>query len=96
MEISHSNTKQEGYIRCKWVYKTKFHPNGFVDRYKTRLVAKGLSQTKKIDFEETFVPISKMTTLRVLIALGASKGWYFHQMDVHNAFLHETLRMKHT
>lgn len=49
---------------------------------------KGLQSDQGIDYEEAFAPISKITTLRTLMALGASKSWHFHQMDVQNAFLH--------
>lgn len=61
-------------IGCKWVYKTKFNHDDSLDKHKARLVEKDFSQTKGVDYEETFAPVSKMTTLRSLIAIGASKS----------------------
>jgi hypothetical protein len=73
------------------VYKVKHNVNGFVNRYKTRLVAKGYAQTYGIDYEETYSPIAKMITVRIIIAMVTTKRWSLHQMDVKNAFLHGNL-----
>jgi len=78
-------------IRCKWVYKVKHNADGFVSRYKARLVAKGYAQTYGIDYEETYNPIAKMTTVKAIIVMAATKGWSLHQMDVNNVFLHGDL-----
>ncbi|MCO5584053.1 hypothetical protein L7F22_037975 [Adiantum nelumboides] len=74
-------------IGCRWVYKVKHNSDGSVSRYKARLIAKGYAQTYGIDYEETFAPIAKMATVRVVIAMAVAKGWILHQMDVKNAFL---------
>jgi hypothetical protein len=77
--------------RCKWVYNIKHNVDGSMSRYKTRLVVKGYAQTYGIDYEETYSPIAKMTTVRAIIVMVIAKGWSLHQMDVNNAFLHGDL-----
>jgi hypothetical protein len=84
--------KDKKAIGCKWVYKVKHNGDGFVSRYKVRLVAKGYAQTYGIDYEETYSLVAKMTTVRAIIAMAPTKGWSLHQMDVKNAFLHGNLQ----
>ena len=62
-------------ISCQWVYKVKTRADGSVERYKACLVARGFSQQYRLDYDETFSPVAKITTTRVLIALAASKSW---------------------
>ncbi|MCO5561819.1 hypothetical protein L7F22_023567 [Adiantum nelumboides] len=71
-------------IGTKWGYKLKRKPDGEIDRYKARLVAKGYAQQKGIDYEETFAPTCRMTTVHSLCALAAHD---VHQSDIVTAFL---------
>ena len=75
-------------IGSKWVYKTKLNPDGSMNRYKARLVAIVYQQIEGQYFTQTFAPVAKLATVRVLIAIVVAHNWPLCQLDVNNAFLH--------
>jgi transposase InsO family protein len=85
-------------VTAKWVFAVKYAPNGGVERFKARLVARGFSQVEGIDFKETFAPTIRADSLRILLAIIALEDLEAHQVDVNNAFteakLNETIYMK--
>ena len=75
-------------VKCKWVFKTKFYIDASPMKYKEILVANLFSQVQWIDYNETFAPVAKMDSIRLVLAMEASKGWEVHHMDVKSGFLH--------
>ena len=77
----------QNIVGCKWIFRIKRNSDGTIDRYKARLVAKGFHQRPGVDYIETFSPVVKPTTVRVVLSLVVSRGWPLRQLDVNNAFL---------
>eukprot|EP00253_Pinus_taeda_P001731 PITA_01731 len=74
-------------IGSRWIYKIKYAVDGSVEKYKARFVAKGYAQKEGIDYEKTFAPVARYTSIRTVISLATQMGWEIHQMDVKTTFL---------
>ena len=81
-------------IGYKWIYKIKNRSDGIVDRYKACLVARGFTQEYGIDYEETFAPVARLSSIMTLIAISAARRWPLFQMDVKMPFLMVNLPRK--
>ena len=78
-------------VGCKWIYKIKTRSDGSIERYKARLVVKGFIQEYGIDYEETFTPVARISSIHALLAVATASKWDLFQMDVKNAFLNGDL-----
>ena len=74
-------------VSSKWIFTIKYKADGKVERKKSRLVARGFTQTYGEDYIETFAPVAKLHTIRIVLSLAVNLGWGLWQMDVKNAFL---------
>lgn len=73
----------------KWIYKIKTDENGQVRKLKAKLFARGYSQPYGEEYTETFAPVSRHDTIRMVLAVAAQKQWILHQLDVKSVFLNE-------
>lgn len=74
-------------VRSKWIFKTKYNSDGELEKYKARLVARGFTQRYGIDYDETFSPVVRYGSVRLLLAIAAQNRLQIEQMDVHTAYL---------
>jgi hypothetical protein len=74
-------------VTSRWLYKAKIAADGSIEKHKARFVARGFSQIEGVDYDETFAPVARYTSIRAIMAIAAEMGWRIHQMDVKTAFL---------
>jgi hypothetical protein len=79
--------KEKSVVTTKWLYKIKHAADGSIEKFKAWFVARGFSQKEGIDYEETFAPVARYTSIRATMAIVAKMGWKLHQTDIKTAFL---------
>ena len=76
------------FLTCSYLFPGTFSPSV---KYRARLVAQGFTQLYGVDFQETFAPVARLSSIRMTIALAASGNWELHQMDVKSAYLNSPI-----
>ena len=79
-------------MTSKWLYKIKHDVDGSIEKFKARFVACGLSQVEGVDYDETFAPVARFSSIKAVISVVAEMGWKIHHMDVKTAFLNGFLQ----
>jgi hypothetical protein len=79
-------------IGTKWIFKNKWDEHGIVVRNKARLVVQGYSQIEGVDFDETFAPVARLESIRILLSIACHHGFKLYQMDVKSSFLNGMLQ----
>lgn len=85
------HTPDQNVLNCKWVYHLKQNDKGEVYKFKACLVANSMCQIDVDDVQETFAPVIKQSTIRLVLSIAISNRWSLRQLDVSNAFLHRRL-----
>ena len=83
--------KNRKALPCKWVFDIKYNPGGTIEKYKARLVIKGFKQVYGVDYDETFAPVARYESLKIVLAMATILDMEVHQMDVCTAFLNGKL-----
>jgi hypothetical protein len=83
---------KQNIIGTKWVFRNKQDENGLVTRNKAQLVAQGFTQVEGLDFGETYAPVARLESIRILIAYATNHDFKLYQMDVKSAFLNGPLQ----
>jgi hypothetical protein len=79
-------------VGCRWAFTLKYNLDGSIARYKARPMTKGFTQTCGVNFFDTFSPVTRLSTLCILMLVAMHMDWLLHQFDVKNAFLYEDLQ----
>ena len=79
-------------IGCRWVFRIKYHTDGSIQTFKARLVIQGFSQRQGVDYFDTYAPVARITSIRVLVALALIYNLLIHQIDVKTIFFKWRLR----
>lgn len=82
----------QNLVGHKWVYKVKLNVDGIVQKLKAGLITKGFQQTPKVDYFDTFSPMVKIITIRIVPTLTFSYDWLVYQIDINNVFLNKELQ----
>jgi hypothetical protein len=82
-----SRSERKSIVSSRWLYKIKHATDGSIEKFKVRFVVRGFSQREGVDYEETFSPVARYTSIRAVMSLVSFMGWRIHQMDVKTTFL---------
>src|SRR3954462_2633829 len=85
--VKRPDPTKHNIIGTKWIFRNKKDEDGIVVRNKARLVAQGYTQIEGIDFGETYAPLARLESIRVMLACANHNGILLYQMDVKSAFL---------
>jgi hypothetical protein len=86
-----SRPRDSNVITGKWIFTHKLRADGSFDRYNARWVLRGFTQRPGVDYDETFSLVVKPATVRTVLSIAVSRDWPIQQLDMKNAFLHDTL-----
>ena len=79
-------------VGSRWIYKVKQAADKSVEKYKARFFAQGFPQLEGIDYEDTFAPVARYSSIQKILSLSAQMGWHIHQMDVKTTFLNRVIK----
>jgi len=79
------------HIGCKWIFRRKYFLDGSIDKFKARLVAKGFTQKQNVDYFDTYAPVTRISSIRVLFTLASIHKLFIHQLNVKTVFLNGDL-----
>ena len=79
--------ENKSVVSSKWIYKIKHATDGSIEKYKGIFVARGFSQKEGIDYEETFAPVPRYTSIKTIMELASMMKWNLHKVDVKTTFL---------